>query len=444
MTRFYLALTGTFLISLPQTGIGREFQQYEALGKEPNPKAVEAVMSGENEIASAAWWGFSEEDSTQFLQAAINAGAKTVVIPYMGNPWIIRPIKLRSNITLLFEPGVVVQAKRGEFKGRGDSLFRADDQTDIVLRGYGARLVMWKQDYQSDAYEKAEWRMGVSLRGCSRVTIEGLRIDKTGGDGVYVGATEKQPYCEDVVIRDVQCVDNHRQGISVISAENLLIENCLLAGTDGTAPQAGIDLEPNKPEERMINCVTRNCIIEDNTGAGILIYLGAMKSKEKPVEPVSIVFENCHIRSGKTIGVHVAGILDGGPGGTIEFRDCTIENTPRMGIAVSGKSADAARLRFVNCNLKNVHTSSDHPNTPIYYRLYGPDVITRDGGLDFINCYLYDEKDRPVAFIDPDKQKQKLFDIKGEVEVVNPHGVTPPDWKVELDGVDLKFTSFEP
>jgi polygalacturonase len=112
---------------------------------------------------------------------------------------------------------------------------------------------MWKEDYQSEEYRKAEWRMGISLRGCSDVTVEGLSIEKTGGDGVYIGATQEQPFCRDVTIRDVECVDNHRQGISVISAENLLIENCLFAKTDGTAPQAGIDLEPNGPDERLVN-----------------------------------------------------------------------------------------------------------------------------------------------------------------------------------------------
>ncbi len=43
----------------------------------------------------------------------------------------------------------------------------------------------------------------------------------------------------EIVFRGVDCNGNHRQGISVISAENLLIEDCLLRNTAGTAPHAG-------------------------------------------------------------------------------------------------------------------------------------------------------------------------------------------------------------
>ena len=120
---------------------------------------------------------------------------------------------------------------------------------NITLTGYGARLCMNKADYQSDAYEAAEWRMCLDFMGCSKICIEGLSLEDSGGDGIYLGATKEQPWCADVTIRNVVCSNHHRQGISVISAVNLLIENCTLTGTSGTAPQAGIDLEPNGENE---------------------------------------------------------------------------------------------------------------------------------------------------------------------------------------------------
>jgi len=436
MSRFILPFT---ILLLAQPGIlsGDEMKEFDPRSKEPNPAAIEALAAGEIDTANAAWWGFDPEDSTRALRDAVNSGAKTVVVPFMGQPWIIRPITLGSNITLLFEPGVVVQAKRGEFKGRNDSLFRADDQANITLRGYGARLVMWKEDYQSDRYEKAEWRMGISFRGCSKVTVEGLRIEKTGGDGIYIGATKGQPFCRDVTIRDVECVDNHRQGVSVISAENLLIENCLFAETDGTAPQAGIDLEPNGSDERLVDCVIRNCLADDNTGAGILVYLGGMSSDSERPAPVSILFEDCLVLGGKSDGVHVAGIRDGGPDGEIEFRNCTIENTGRAGIAVNGKSADRAALRFVNCNLKNVFTSGADPNCPIYLGVGGSDKIAVSGGITFDNCYLWDTLERPPVFVHAYRTDHTLRGVTGEISEANPVEVPVIDWKVKLEDVSL-------
>ena len=106
---------------------------------EPNIKnvsAVQEVLSGDRTTANAAWWGFDPADSTAALQGAIDSGAQRVVVPYMGSDWIVLPIKLASDQEIIFEPGVVVTAKKGAFRGRGDSLFSAANQTNITLRGY--------------------------------------------------------------------------------------------------------------------------------------------------------------------------------------------------------------------------------------------------------------------------------------------------------------------
>ena len=48
-----------------------------------------------------------------------------------------------------------------------------------------------------------------------------------------------------------------------------------------------------------------------------------------------------------------------------------------------GKSADAARVRFVNCSLKNVFTRNVDPVKPIHIRFQGENRIARHGGIDF-------------------------------------------------------------
>ena len=80
--------------------------------------------------------------------------------------------------------------------------------------------------------------------------MEGLTIVESGGDGI--GVTGKN-----ITIRKCVCDRNHRQGISVFSVENLLIEDCVLSNTSGTAPQSGIDFEPDHPNEILKNVVMR-------------------------------------------------------------------------------------------------------------------------------------------------------------------------------------------
>jgi polygalacturonase len=393
----------------------------DLLPNAPNPAAVEQVKSGQRAEANAAWWGFNAEDSTECLQAAIDSGVRKLVVPYMGREWVVRPLKLRGNLEIVFEPGVVVLAKKGEFKEGGDSLFSASDASDITLRGYGAALRMRKKDYQNEPYKKAEWRMVLSFDGCRRIRVEGLRLESSGGDGIYLGATGSLPYCEDVVVRDVVCDDNHRQGISVIGAVNLLIENCVLSNTDGTPPQAGIDLEPNGPKEKLVNVVIRNCRMENNTGAGILLYL---KNLSRESDPVSVRFEDCYVKGGKDAGIGLGALKDDGPQGSVEFINCTIEDTQKCGAYIYDKSPTVAAARFVNCKWKNVATEDPgNPfRVPILIHSFRKSLTPKLGGVEFTDCCVYDERDRPALVVKCRDEPDAASNLKGTVYVRNPHG----------------------
>ena len=82
----------------------------------PNPAAVREVTQGKRADASAAWWGFDPADSTAILQAVFDSKAKRVLIPYMGKPWIVRPLQIHGNQEIDLAPGVVILAKRGEYQ----------------------------------------------------------------------------------------------------------------------------------------------------------------------------------------------------------------------------------------------------------------------------------------------------------------------------------------
>lgn len=400
----------------------------------PNSAAVAEVASGARAVANASWWGFDADDSTDALQAAIDSSARTVVVPYMGAPWVVRPIRLRGNLELIFDPGVLVLAKRGEFRGGGDSLFRASDCENISIRGYGATLRMWKKDYQNPRYERAEWRMGVAINGCKNVLIEGVRVESTGGDAFYIGATKDHRWCEDVTIRNCVALNNHRQGISVITAQDLLVENCEFSGTCGTAPQAGIDFEPNGPDERLVNCVVRNCVFQDNAGAAMQVYL---KPLEKTSEPVSIRFENCVGRLGPAgaapdevkatgasggSGMLIGAILENGPQGVVEFVNCMIENIGREAVSVYAKSATAARVRFERCNWKSAWLNAPEDaagRAPLAIQRNRPSVAPVVGGIEFMDCVLHDDRDRPAL---------RVYDTDNE------HGVTAVQGTIWLNG----------
>jgi hypothetical protein len=131
-----------------------------------NPQAVADVLAGKETTANAAWWGVDPEDSTSALQAAIDSGARRVVVPKMESDWIIRPIKLAGNQELVFEKGVVVTAKRGEYRAKNDSVFTARDVSNLVIKGDGATVRMQKEDYivVESASEPAEITGTLTIR----------------------------------------------------------------------------------------------------------------------------------------------------------------------------------------------------------------------------------------------------------------------------------------
>jgi hypothetical protein len=402
---------------------------------QPNPQAVRDVLSGKRTVANAAWWGFHAEDSTAALQAAFDSQAKTVLIPFMGEPWIVRPLKLQGNQEVLFEPGVLVWAKEGEFMGKGDSLFTAADVSNLVLRGYGATLRMRKKDYQHPPYEKAEWRMGIGIRGCKNVRIEGLRVESSGGDGFYVDGGSSRLWSEDIVIRHCVSDDNHRQGISVISAVNLLVDDCVCSNTSGTAPESGIDIEPDSPKQRLVNCVIQNCVFENNRGNQMSVYV---RQFNKQTAPVSIRFENCLARmtasstilpGGKCNGyaaMAIGAVKDDGPQGLIEFRDCTSVNSCKEGIRIYDKSAKSALVRLVNCSWRDPWMGGPGDDSgvhvPVLVQLRRPFLTKHYGGVEFVNCHVYDTVNRPAVAAEVLKGHYRVRDLRGQIAVRNPFG----------------------
>jgi hypothetical protein len=263
-------------------------------------------------------WGFDDQNATFAIQSAIDSGASTVVIPYVGKPYFVDPIVLAGNQTLILEEGVVIAARKGSFLGGGDCLFSAENRQNIAIIGYGAVIEMRKDDYKKKPYEKAEWRHAIFLAGCSDVLIEGVTIRSSGGDGIYIGRGRgkgEKTYCENIIVKSVLLDDHHRQGISVISAKNLLIENVQIFNTSGTLPRSGIDFEPNRRDEILENCIVRGCEIAGNRGPGILF---SFQNLEPESHPISIRVEDCNIYR-NMLSVLVVGLRHK-PSGEISFR----------------------------------------------------------------------------------------------------------------------------
>lgn len=404
----------------------------------PRPELLAKVASGEIAEARASWWGWNAEDATAPLQSAIDSRVPTLIVDKMESPWVVRPLKGVSNQRIVFEKGVEVVAKKDEFKGLHECLLTYECATNITLVGHGATFRMHRADYDAKPYRKGEWRHCLKFLSSANIVVEGLTLEESGGDGIYVGeiGEGKQSWhlpCRDVVIRGCRCVRNYRQGISVISVDGLLIENSDLSDTAGTPPAAGIDFEPNNHAQMLRRCVVRNCTLDRNQGTGVEIVPGNLDSRS---DPIDIAIENCLMRGdrkGVCYIVNGSRKKPGYPTGTINVSNCLISNTTdRAGIDVWNNPAGSVAMRFRGCRV--IDCRRDDPSGPdVFLGSIRSPVITDE--IDLGDLFVRQCVDRPwLNDFAKNPSGIRPRSIVGEVTVEDAHGrVTRHSFKKDED-----------
>lgn len=382
-----------------------------------NPAAVEEVRRGERTVANAAWWGFDPVDATEAIQSAIDSRAAKVIVPYVGAEWVVRPVTLASNQELVLDPGVVVVAKRGEFHGMRDSLFTGTGVENVTVRGYGAVLRMWQEDYVSGAYEQSEFRHTLAFRGSGKIAVLGLTLEHSGGDGIYLGPIEDERRlgCRDVLIRDCVCRNNYRQGMSLLSGEQVRIEHCVFRNTRGTAPQAGLDLEPGSARDALIDIAVLNCISEDNEGSAFVVNVMRLTPDSQPVD---VRFWNCLGRNTRHPGLRVMVGEERVPRGRIEFVACTIERTEYSGLYCAWNPSGDLQLRFSDCKWNMV--ARKRTEFPLQVKFVAREDRSGLGRIEFVRSYLYDDRERSALQFSGRMEHSFAEGISGELYVVNP------------------------
>ena len=288
----------------------------------------------------------TEADGAAALQAAINTNAETVIIPNNGSDWLIdkQVNLLHSNQTIQFADGAVLQAKTGAFAGDGEVMLYLSNQGNVNIQGNGT-IRMNKAEYHAND-PTGEARHGLRIDDSWSVLVDGLTIEDTGGDGIYIsgmsgtanagqvniGAGQPpegfidQSYSKDVTIRNVTIDNAHRNGISIIAGVDVTIEDSVIINTKdnvpgaGGLPGAGIDFEPNVEDQRLSNIVVKNTVIANNEGPGLFFIVD---DTQIPGIPVTITAENLTIDDSNTNNVRFH--LDSIPG--IDITDSLIINS---------------------------------------------------------------------------------------------------------------------
>ncbi|AND69810.1 hypothetical protein ATSB10_23560 [Dyella thiooxydans] len=196
-------------------------------------------------VRNAGALGDGVHNDTAAFQAAINAlpsTGGTIVVPpgrYMIDA--TRSISLRSHTRLKMD----VAAQLVAFPNSQSRYYvvKAWKLTDVEISG--GQIVGDRVRHVGTA---GEWGMGLDILASSKVYVHDLKVSDCWGDGIYVGAIGSPGSAvpsSDVTLNRVSSSNNRRQGLSFGPVARAYVVNSTFLNSNGTAPQAGIDIEPS-------------------------------------------------------------------------------------------------------------------------------------------------------------------------------------------------------
>lgn len=223
-------------------------------------------------------------DERAKLQRALDAAAKAKVAFYQTQKIYIAPtlpIIPLDGVTWEFGPFAKIELLAHN-TSTYNVIFLINDDITLIRPNVDARRDL-------NIAVGGEHGHGIAIRGARRANIFFPKSINCWGDAYYIGRLRStdipdgfpQPSGLPRVNEDVQIFgaigDNcRRQGISITCGKRLRIHDPILTNISGTAPAAGIDIEPNSILDTLEDVKIFNPHCETTDGASIIIHLGTI------------------------------------------------------------------------------------------------------------------------------------------------------------------------
>ena len=131
-----------------------------------------------------------------------------------------------------------------------------------------------------------EWGHGISVHDCKNIVVIDARIEETWGDGIYIGLPYNESYQyknDNIKVIRPRIKHCSRNGISVTSSLDVLIDSAYIYKVDRTAPQSGIDIEPEYSDGSGLflgNVRLVGQTIIDDCNYGVVAHLGELVNSD--------------------------------------------------------------------------------------------------------------------------------------------------------------------
>ena len=308
--------------------------------------------------------GFGGDDTNVFQTALTYTAANAAALEIPAGSYNISPVSFPANSYLVVDANVTVTANPGY--GTNDHMLNVNAK-NITIVGAGAATSVFHM--LKAQYTSGEWRHCLDIENATNVTVSGISCNDSGGDGAYVRASTN------VTIEDSIFNNNRRQGSSITGQVNhIYYLRDYFTNTSGTAPQSGIDIEPNASGDYLLDVNISDCYTNTNAGDGLLVSLWQMTSAS---QPVGITVLRHHSTGNQRYG-YVANNNDpSNAPGTILIQDSFSDQSGSYGAAGRFYAANGASLTFQNLTVTNPHVNGPDPS---YGDSGAVDVIRGGGG----------------------------------------------------------------
>ena len=280
-----------------------------------------------DDFCHVRWFGanFDGTDETALVNMAIDledrillSGGGTLGISAAGPS---TGIICRDNLTVAFVKGTKIQA----ITGNTDEyfIFRAVAVDNVAI--INPHIIGDRATNTSPTGEKGHL---IFVYQSSNVKVIGIHqgiLKDAFGDGLYIGGDTTE--CTDCFVSGILCDNNRRQGLSITAAKNLTVRDSAFNNTNGTAPEFGIDVEPNNSDVKLQNILFDGCSAGLNAGANFGVLALNQDSS------VDVTFSNC-------VGFGLSGFLvkDCSGTGSINFIGCDTHGATRQSLLVDNVS----------------------------------------------------------------------------------------------------------
>lgn len=238
----------------------------------------------ENNTVSAKVFGAKGDgivDDTIKINNAIVAingiGGGTVSIPsgtymvkahvpgYVGNILFDEGgIELKNNVHLKMETNTILKAINNNMPQY--VIVRVYTKNNVRISG--GQII---GDRDTHTGTTGEWGYGIAITGGSNIIVEDMYITDCWGDGInmQIVGFDATNVPKNIQVHNVTSDGNRRQGMSIEGADNVLVTNSRFINTAGTAPAAGVDIEPWQVNVTNRRIRFEDCVFANNAGLGM-------------------------------------------------------------------------------------------------------------------------------------------------------------------------------